>query len=156
MEAIWGDATPRRAAERPLLHVDGWTVLDEYAQVTTATDDTARLAHLQAAIAAVGAGLAEGVDYEWIDTDREHTRCRFVKIQTQAAQLLADTDPHQASAYSDAACDLDPRSDELARRAMHAAAAWATPTPSETGWPPCAASSTTLVLSSTPTPNSSP
>jgi DNA-binding SARP family transcriptional activator len=168
MEAIWGDAKPRRAAERlstcvgnlrgvirtvaqappatedgdknrkqidpvvntgshyhldpALLHVDWWTVLDEYAQVAAADDDTARLAHLQAAIGAIGGGLADGMDYEWIDTDREHARRRIVKIYAQAAQLLADTDPHQSRAYSDVACELDPLSDELARRAMRAAA----------------------------------
>ncbi len=171
MEAIWGDAKPRRAAERlstcvgnlrgvirtvaqpssatkdadgdeknrkqidpvvntgshyhldpALLHVDWWTVLDEYAQVAAADDDTTRLAHLQTAIGAIGGVLADGMDYEWIDTDREHTRRRTVKIYAQAAQLLADTDPHQSRAYSDVACELDPLSDELARRAMHAAA----------------------------------
>jgi len=171
MEAIWGDAKPRRAAERlstcvgnlrgvirtvaqpatatkdpdgdgksrkhiepvvnpgghyhldpALLHVDWWTMLDEYAQVATATDDGARLAHLQAAIAVIGGGLADGADYEWIDTDREHARRHFVKIYAQTAQLLTDADPHQSRAYFDVACDLDPLSDELARRAMHAAA----------------------------------
>jgi two-component SAPR family response regulator len=171
MEAIWGDATPRRAAERlstcvgnlrgvirtvahpaaapndragdakgrtqiepvvntgshyhlapGLLQIDWWTVLDEYAQVATATNDTARVAHLQAAIAAIGGGLADGADYEWIDTDREHARRRIIKIYAQAAQLLTDTDPHQSRAYCDIACDLDPLSDELARRAMRAAA----------------------------------
>ncbi|HET8659164.1 MAG TPA: LysM peptidoglycan-binding domain-containing protein [Micromonosporaceae bacterium] len=171
MEAIWGDATPRRAAERlstcvgnlrgvirtvaqpspatedgdgneknrkqidpvvntgshyhldpALLRVDWWTVLDEYAQVAAADDDTARLAHLQTAIGAIGGGLADGMDYEWIDTDREHTRRRTVKIYAQAAQLLVDTDPHQSRAYTDIACELDPLCDELARRAMHAAA----------------------------------
>jgi two-component SAPR family response regulator len=173
MEAIWGDATPRRAAERlstcvanlrsviravaqpatktndadteensrkpppiepvvntgghyhldpALLHVDWWTMLDQYAQVATATSDTTRLAHLQAAIATIGGGLADGTDYDWIDTDREHARRHFVKIYAQAATLLADTDPHQARVYYDLACELDPLSDELARRAMHAAA----------------------------------
>jgi two-component SAPR family response regulator len=173
MEAIWGDATPRRAAERlstcvgnlrsviravaqpatktndadgeahrrkpppiepvvntgghyhldpALLHVDWWTMLDEYAQVATATDDTSRLAHLQAAIAAIGGGLADGADYDWIDTDREHARRHMVKIYPQAAALLTDTDPHQARVYYDLACELDPLSDDLARRAMHAAA----------------------------------
>src|SRR5262249_26763302 len=97
-------------------------VLDQYAQVATAGDDSARLHHLQAAIAAIGGGLADGADYDWIDTDREHTRRHMVKIYAQAAALLADTDPHQARVYSDLACQLDPLSDELARRAMRAAA----------------------------------
>jgi len=168
MEAIWGDATTRRAAQRlstcvanlrsvlraatqphthpdsdqahhrriePVvntgsryhldpgpLQVDWWTVLDEYTQVAAAADDTTRLRHLQAAIAAIDGGLADGTDYEWIDTDREHARRRIIMIYAHAAQLLADTDPHQARAYTDLACDLDPLSDDLARRAMRAAA----------------------------------
>jgi two-component SAPR family response regulator len=173
MEAIWGDATPRRAAERlstcvgnlrgvirtvaqttikptdsgpaangskrppiepvvntgghyhldpAVLQVDWWTVLDQYAQVATASDDAARLHHLHVAIASIGGGLAGGADYDWIDTDREHTRRYTIKIYAQAAASCADTDPHQARVYSDQACQLDPLSDELARRAMHAAA----------------------------------
>jgi len=106
-----------------LLRVDWWTVLDAYAHVATATDDTNRLAHLQTAIAAATGGLADGNDYEWIDTDREHVRRHLIKIHAQAADLLADTDPHQARSLCDTACDLDPLSDELARRAMRAAAA---------------------------------
>jgi two-component SAPR family response regulator len=80
------------------------------------------LAHLQAAIATIGGGLADGTDYDWIDTDREHARRHFVKIYAQAAALLADTDPRQARVYYDLACEFDPLSDELARRSMHAAA----------------------------------
>jgi len=173
MEAIWGDAKPRRAGERlstcvanlrgvirdvalpgpknddpkakangakraqiepvvntgshyhlepALLRIDWWSILDEYAKVAAATDDPARLAHLQAAIGHIHGGLADGEDYEWIDTDREHVRRCMIKIYTQAANLLADTDPHQARVYGDLACALDPLSDALARRAMHAAA----------------------------------
>ncbi|MBI1758180.1 MAG: hypothetical protein HYR62_02995 [Actinobacteria bacterium] len=171
MEAIWGDATARRAAERlstcvanlrhvlrtatnpppsatnangegstrtraepvvntgghyhlnpQLVDVDWWQVLDEYTQVATATDDATRLTHLNAAITHVGGGLAEGADYDWIDTDREHTRRRLVKIYAQAAQLLTDTNPRQAHTHSETACGLDPLSEELARRAMHTAA----------------------------------
>jgi two-component SAPR family response regulator len=104
------------------LHVDWWTVLDQYTQIAAATDDTTRLTHLQNAIAHIGGGLADGADYDWIETDREHARRRIIKIYAQAAQLIADTDPHQARTYSDIACQYDPLSDELARRAMAAAA----------------------------------
>jgi len=173
MEAIWGDATPRRAGERlstcvgnlrsvirsvalpttmtedserkangrkrppiepvvntgshyhldpAVVQVDWWSVVDEYTKVASATEDPARLHHLQAAIAHIYGGLADNQDYEWIDTDREHARRRIIKIYAQAAALLADTDPHQARVCSDLACDLDPLSDELARLAIHAAA----------------------------------
>ncbi|WP_349876347.1 LysM peptidoglycan-binding domain-containing protein [Micromonospora sp. HUAS YX12] len=105
-----------------LLHVDWWTVQDAYAQVATAADDTARLAHLRTAIAATRGGLADGCGYEWIDTDREHARRRLVKIYAQAASLHAESDPAAALALYDTARALDPLSDELARRAMRTAA----------------------------------
>lgn len=172
MEAIWPDATLRRASERlstcvanlrgvirsaaepnqdgnsgaagsgkkrqqlepvvntgghyhldpAIVDVDWWRVLDAYAQVATTEDDEAKLRHLQAAIAATSGGLADGMDYEWIDLDREHARRHLVKIYAQAADLIAVRDPHQSSALCDTACQLDPLSDELARRAMRAAA----------------------------------
>jgi DNA-binding SARP family transcriptional activator len=106
-----------------LVQVDWWTVLDEYSQVATAGDDQARLHHLMAAVAATSGPLAPGLEYDWIDTDREHVRRRLIKLHAHAAELLGDDDPHQARILYDSACLLDPLSDELARRAMQAAAA---------------------------------
>ena len=106
-----------------MVQVDWWTVLDEYTQVATASDDKARLHHLMAAIAAVSGPLAAGLEYDWIDTDREHVRRRLIKLHAHAAELLGDDDPHQTRILYDSACLLDPLSDELARRAMQAAAA---------------------------------
>jgi two-component SAPR family response regulator len=103
--------------------VDWWRVLDSYARVAAASDDAARLAHLQAAIDDISGGLADGAEYEWIDTDREYTRRHLVQIYAQAASLIAGTDPQRCLQLCDAACGLDPLSDELARRAMRAAAA---------------------------------
>ncbi|WP_167493008.1 LysM peptidoglycan-binding domain-containing protein [Micromonospora ureilytica] len=105
-----------------LLDVDWWTVQDSYARVATAADDADRLAHLHAAIAAARGGLADGSDYEWIDTDREHTRRHLVKIYAQAAGLHLGSDPAAALAVYDTARALDPLSDELTRRAMRTAA----------------------------------
>ncbi|MEU5934511.1 LysM peptidoglycan-binding domain-containing protein [Micromonospora sp. NPDC047187] len=105
-----------------LLDVDWWTVQDSYARVATAVDDADRLAHLHAAIAAARGGLADGSDYEWIDTDREHARRCLVKIYAQAAGLHLGTDPAAALALYDTARALDPLSDELTRRAMRTAA----------------------------------
>jgi len=105
-----------------LLQVDWWIVEDASARVAAATDDQARLAGLQAAIAAIGGGLADGCDYEWIDTDREYARRRLVTIYAHAAALHIDTDPATALALYDAALALDPLSDELTRRAMRVAA----------------------------------
>ncbi len=105
-----------------LLQVDWWTVEDAYTRLATAADDASRLALLQTAIAVTSGGLADGSDYEWIDTDREHTRRRLVKMYAHAAGLHADRDPAAALALYDAACALDPLSEELARRAMRTAA----------------------------------
>jgi DNA-binding SARP family transcriptional activator len=106
-----------------LLRVDWWTVSDACAAAAAAADDHIRLTHLQTAInSAHGGGLADGCAYEWIDTDREHVRRRLIKVYAHAATLLTDDDPPTSRRYSDTACSLDPLSDELARRAMRAAA----------------------------------
>ena len=105
------------------VQVDWWTVLDEYTQVATADTDDARRRHLLAAVAAISGPLAEGQEYDWVDTDREHVRRHLIKLYAHAAQLHEDDDPHQARLLYDSACQLDPLSDELARRAMRAAAA---------------------------------
>ncbi|MET8358844.1 LysM peptidoglycan-binding domain-containing protein [Micromonospora sp. NPDC005171] len=105
-----------------LLDVDWWTVQDSYARVAAAVDDADRLAHLHAAIAATNGGLADGRNYEWIDTDREHARRHLVKIYAQAAGLHLGSDPAAALALYDAARALDPLSDELTRRAMRTSA----------------------------------
>ncbi|MDT4991338.1 MAG: hypothetical protein QOH97_1230 [Actinoplanes sp.] len=105
------------------VQVDWWTVLDEYTRVATASDDQARLHHLMAAITTVSGPLAHGQEYDWIDTDREHVRRRLIKLHAHAAELLGDDDPHQSRILYDSACLLDPLSEELAHRAMRAAAA---------------------------------
>ncbi len=103
--------------------VDWWTVVDHYAQVAHAADDQQRLVHLTAALEAGTGSLADGTDYDWIDTDREVVRRHQIKLKVHAAALHADTDPHQAWLLLDQACELDPLSEELACQAMRAAAA---------------------------------
>jgi two-component SAPR family response regulator len=102
--------------------VDWWTVTDLYSKVAQATDDTARLAHLSAAIAASYGALAEDLDYEWLDTDREVVRRTRIKLHTHAAALHAADNPHQAWLLLDQACEFDPLSEDLACQAMRAAA----------------------------------
>ncbi len=106
-----------------IVGVDWWTVLDQYEAVATATDDDQRLSHLTAAIQAARGALAEGVNYDWIDTDREVVRRHRIKLHAHAAALLADTDPHRSWLLLEQACQIDPLSDELARTTMRAAAA---------------------------------
>jgi two-component SAPR family response regulator len=105
-----------------IVSVDWWTVLDRYEATAAATDDEQRLSHLTAAIEAAGGGLAEGADYDWIDTDREVVRRHRIKLHAHAATLLADTDPHRSWLLLEQACQIDPLSDELARTTMRAAA----------------------------------
>jgi nucleoid-associated protein YgaU/DNA-binding SARP family transcriptional activator len=106
-----------------IVRVDWWTLLDHYEVTATATDDAQRLTHVTAALDAAGGGLAEGVEYDWIDTDREAVRRHRIKLHAHAAALLADTDPHRSWLLLDQACQIDPLCDELARSTMHAAAA---------------------------------
>jgi DNA-binding SARP family transcriptional activator len=105
-----------------LVSVDWWTVLDQYEAVATTTDPGQQLAHLTAALDAIGGPLAEGAHYDWIDTDREVVRRHRLKLHVHAAALLADTDPHQSWLLLEQACQIDPLSDDLARTTMRAAA----------------------------------
>jgi DNA-binding SARP family transcriptional activator len=106
-----------------LIQVDWWTVQDAATEAAAATDDAARLTHLHMAVAAAHpTGLADGSDYDWIDTDREHVRRRLLTIYSHTASLLADTDPDTSRELHDTACTLDPLSEPLARAAMQAAA----------------------------------
>ncbi|MBB4744050.1 DNA-binding SARP family transcriptional activator/LysM repeat protein [Actinoplanes octamycinicus] len=106
-----------------LLDVDWWTILDAHTATTTAEDDQARLRHLRTAIdTAAGRSLADGAGYDWIGTDHERARRTLIRIHLQAATLLADTDPDGAHQLLETACGYDPMSEELARKAMQAAA----------------------------------
>jgi hypothetical protein len=78
-----------------IVHVDWWTALDHYHVVTGCTDNDQRLAHLTAAIDAADGALAEGVDYDWVDTDREAVRRhRITPIDDVAQELLTMIDAH--------------------------------------------------------------
>lgn len=102
--------------------VDWWTVLDQYEAVAATTGTGQQLAHLATAIDAASGALAEGAEYDWIDTDREVVRRHRLKLHVHAAALLADTDPHRSWLLLEQACEIDPLSDELARATMRAAA----------------------------------
>jgi two-component SAPR family response regulator len=106
-----------------VVDADWWTIVDEYAQVAAAPDEQHRLKHLRAALAEISGPLAQGCMYEWSTTDEERVRRCVLTIYAQAAAMYADTDPHQARTLLDAACAVDPLSEDLAIRAMRAAAA---------------------------------
>ena len=103
--------------------VDWWTILDRYEAVAATTDTDRQLANLTAAIQATSGALAEGVEYDWVDTDREVVRRHRIKLHVHAAALLAETDAYQSWTMLEQACQIDPLSDELARAAIRAAAA---------------------------------
>lgn len=105
-----------------VVRVDWWTVLDHYEAVATAADPGQQLRHVTAALDATSGPLAEGEDYDWVDTDREVVRRHRIKLHVHAAALLADTDPHRSWLLLEQGCEIDPLSDELARTAMRAAA----------------------------------
>ncbi|GGL12849.1 BTAD domain-containing putative transcriptional regulator [Mangrovihabitans endophyticus] len=105
-----------------LVHVDWWTLHDHYQAAAAAPDDQQRLAHLTTALNAATGGLADGHDYDWIDTDRETVRRHRITLHTHAAALLAATDPHRCWHLLEHACQIDPLADELARTTMRAAA----------------------------------
>ncbi|MEV0453713.1 hypothetical protein [Catellatospora methionotrophica] len=106
-----------------LVDADWWTITDEYAQVAAAPDDQHRLKHLHAALAEITGPLAQGCLYEWSAVDEERVRRAVLTIYAQTAAMYAESDPHQARALLNAACAVDPLSEELACRAMRAAAA---------------------------------
>ncbi|MCA2216304.1 LysM peptidoglycan-binding domain-containing protein [Jidongwangia harbinensis] len=106
-----------------IVRVDWWTVLDHYEATATASNDDQRLAHASAALDAAGGALAEGAEYDWIDTDREVVRRHRVQLLAHAAALQADTDPHRSWVLLEQACQLDSLSEALTCTTMHAAAA---------------------------------
>ncbi|MDI1461025.1 hypothetical protein QEZ54_08620 [Catellatospora sp. KI3] len=106
-----------------LVDADWWTIADEYAQIAAAPDDQHRLKHLHAALAEITGPLAQGCLYEWSTLDEERVRRAALTIYAQTAAMYAESDPHQARSLLNAACAVDPLSEELACRAMRAAAA---------------------------------
>jgi DNA-binding SARP family transcriptional activator/nucleoid-associated protein YgaU len=149
MEAFWPTATLRRASERlstevanlrrtirtaagntkiqpvintgghyhlnpDVLTIDLWTLTD-------ATTDTTDLRPLSAAVDAYTAPLAETFDYDWLEQHREHARRQAI---TALLRLAEATDAEDAAAqlgFLDRASDLDPYSEDLARRTILAA-----------------------------------
>jgi DNA-binding SARP family transcriptional activator len=104
-----------------LVTIDLWTAKHAYQAAIAATDQQSRRAHLLAAADAITGPLAGDDDFPWIDIDRESVRQFQITVLAQAAEATSD-DPHTSRAMLDKACTIDPLSEELARRAMHAAA----------------------------------
>jgi DNA-binding SARP family transcriptional activator/nucleoid-associated protein YgaU len=105
-----------------LLDIDLWRFLDHVAAATATTDSRERAAELRAAVSVPFAALAEGCDYDWIETDREHVRRQGIRARLALA-THPDTNDQEIAYLSTQAADLDPASEDLAQQAMRANAA---------------------------------
>jgi len=152
MEALWPDATMRRAQQRlstevaslrrairtaaadphvqPVVNTGGHYHLDPHA---VDIDLWRLLDHLnppagsgpqrpRAGFEGPWGVLAEGCDYDWIEGPREHVRRQSVRVLLSRAEQ-PDADPHTAVTLITRAADLDPASEDLAQRTMRALAA---------------------------------
>ncbi|MEU8284223.1 BTAD domain-containing putative transcriptional regulator [Micromonospora sp. NPDC048905] len=105
-----------------LLDVDWWRVLDAVSRAGATTDRDAQRAALDDAVSNWNGPLYDD-SFEWIDGPQHRCRQVGVNIHARLAVLLADTDPGRARTLLDAACDIDPINEEVARLAMNAHAA---------------------------------
>ncbi len=103
-----------------VVDVDWWTVQDAIAAATATTDISQRLEHLRRAVTHYHGPLAEGCGYDWLPGVEEQIRRQGIIAHTQLAELLADTDPHQAAQLLAQATSLDPYNEDLTRRTMRA------------------------------------
>lgn len=105
-----------------LVGVDLWDLQDEFTAVAGILDPARRTAALQSLVARDGAHLADGFEYDWIDTARENLRRRAVRSRLALAESVAQDDPRSAAVLLDEAADLDDTNEELARQAIQALA----------------------------------
>ncbi|GAB3831686.1 BTAD domain-containing putative transcriptional regulator [Dactylosporangium cerinum] len=103
------------------LDIDAWQ-LD---QALTADDPDApdRETRLRAAVAVHTGELGGAATYAWIETARELCRRQGITVRQRLAAVVASTSLAEAAALLDAAADVDPYSDTLARAAIEAHAA---------------------------------
>jgi DNA-binding SARP family transcriptional activator len=149
MEAFWPTATIRRASERlstevanlrrairtaagntkiqpvvntgsryhldqDVLAIDLWTLADAMRHPFS-TDA------LAAAVDAYTGPLADGLDYDWLEQHREHGRRLAITVLLRLADAAHGADPAAERDLLNRASELDPYSDDLARRAITAA-----------------------------------
>ncbi|MFF5233616.1 BTAD domain-containing putative transcriptional regulator, partial [Dactylosporangium sp. NPDC000521] len=80
-------------------------------------------ASLRAAIALHTGDLGGTATQPWLEAPRERCRQQGITARQRLAALVAITQPAEAAALLDAAADIDPHSDALARAAIEAFAA---------------------------------
>jgi DNA-binding SARP family transcriptional activator len=105
-----------------LLDIDAWALTDALQRAAATTDPADRVAALRQAVDAHTGMLAEGCDYDWIEEAREQHRRHGIRARLHLADLLAAADPRQAAELTQDAAQLDPYSEDIARRAIRALA----------------------------------
>ncbi|MEU7876368.1 BTAD domain-containing putative transcriptional regulator [Dactylosporangium sp. NPDC049140] len=103
-----------------LLDLDLWQVIDLLRQTSTVTDPHHRAALLRQAVDAHTGPLAQGHDYDWIEQPREHLRRHGIHARRALADLIAADNPRGAADLLQAATDLDPINEDIARHTMRA------------------------------------
>ncbi|MEJ3741747.1 bacterial transcriptional activator domain-containing protein [Actinomycetes bacterium KLBMP 9797] len=101
-----------------LLDIDLWRLVDAHRKAAAATEPTARITALRQAVEVDTGDLAAGFDYDWIDRPREQLRRQGFRARLHLADLVAGTDPKQASDLATAAATLEPYNEEVARQVM--------------------------------------
>jgi DNA-binding SARP family transcriptional activator len=104
-----------------VVDVDLWR-LDDALRAAAAGGSDERRQHLLAAVHAHAGPLADGFDYDWVEPHRERVRRQGIRARAGLAELLGPADPTAAADLLQAAADLDPRHEELARRCVRALA----------------------------------
>jgi len=105
-----------------LLDIDWWRVQDAVRHAKQASTPAEQATALKMALADYHGPLADDRDYEWATHAQQHTRRLGTGIHTKLADLTATTDPRAAAHLLEAACDLDPYDEDLARRSLQALA----------------------------------
>ncbi|WP_238447644.1 BTAD domain-containing putative transcriptional regulator [Micromonospora sp. 4G55] len=112
----------RYLLHRDALDVDLWRMRAAIREAGQATDAQTRTAALRRAVDAYTGPLAQGCDYEWVESYREAIRQDALDAHLALADALAG-EPAQQIAVLDAAIAHHPRHEALYQSAMRAHAA---------------------------------
>jgi DNA-binding SARP family transcriptional activator len=106
-----------------IVTVDVWVMVDALREAASpATTPAVRIAALRRAVDAHAGVLSDGHNYDWIDPFRQRIRRDAIRARVGLAHLIAADDPREAADLVCAAAELDPFSEDLARRDMRAQA----------------------------------
>lgn len=114
-----GGANGRYRLNPTTVEVDLWRLRDLLRRAPLASGP-ARIELLREACALYTAPLADGCDYEWVDSHRETARRWGIQAHALLADELLATDPQAASDLLHHAIEIDRYNEELYRRAMRA------------------------------------